>query len=95
MLEREVRLGNRLGLHARAAAQLVRAARNCKSEITLERLDNGQAANARSILDLLALSASCGVSLTLRADGPDEGRAIADIESLFADNFGEDQWSTR
>lgn len=90
MLEATVRLTNTLGLHARAAAQLVRLANRFKSSIILKRSDSNVTANAKSILSVLSIAASFGVELQVIADGDDEADAIAQIEKLFADKFGED-----
>ena len=89
MLERRVEVINELGLHARAAAQLVRLARKFSSRITLTREDNGDSANAKSILSLLYLAAAKGVMITLTVEGDDEGDAINAVESLFLEGFGE------
>ena len=80
---------NDLGLHARAAAQLVRMARKFSSSITLTREDNGDSANAKSILSLLYIAASKGVAMTIRAEGTDEKEAIDAGVQLFGDGFGE------
>ena len=90
MLEATVRLTNTLGLHARAAAQLVRLANCFKSSIILKRRDSNVTANAKSILSVLSIAASFGVELQVIADGDDETEAIAQIEKLFADKFGEE-----
>lgn len=88
---RETRLivKNTLGLHARAAAQLVRLAGTFKSKITLERPDNGVFANAKSILSLLTLAATKGTELLLTVEGDDEGEAVMSVEALFASGFGD------
>ena len=90
MLERAVRVNNELGLHARAAAQLVRMASKFHSKVTLTRVDNSVSANAKSILSVLYIAAGFGVELRISADGPDERDAITQIEKLFAGKFGED-----
>ena len=90
MLEATVRLTNTLGLHARAAAQLVRLANRFKSRIILTRLDSAVTANAKSILSVLSIAASYGVELKITADGVDEQDAIDQITKLFADKFGEE-----
>lgn len=90
MLERDISITNALGLHARAAAQLVRLASGFKCRITLHRLDSGVTANAKSILSVLHLAAGCGVNITVTADGADEKDAIEQITKLFADKFGEE-----
>src|SRR3982751_2070633 len=85
MLERELCVTNQLGLHARAAAQLVRLASGYKSRITLTRPDNGVTANAKSILSVLHLAAAFGIRMTISVDGADEQDAIEKITRLFAD----------
>jgi len=90
MLEAQVVLGNRLGLHARAAAKVVRAAKDFESSTTLVGV-NGTQADAKSILSILALAAGKGTRLTLIADGPDEANAIEQLRRLFANNFDEEQ----
>lgn len=89
MVERRLRINNPLGLHARAAAQLVRLAGRFNSLITLSRDDTGVSANAKSILSVLQIAAGYGVSLTITAVGNDEERAMSAIETLFLDGFGE------
>lgn len=80
---------NPLGLHARAAAQLVRVAGKFRSRITLRREDSAAFANAKSILSVLALAAPVGTMLHIEADGTDEDEAFETIMSLFSDGFGE------
>jgi phosphocarrier protein HPr len=89
MLEGCVTVVNELGLHARAAAQLVRLAGKYRSLITLRREDTGAFANAKSILSVLALAAAIGTTLKLEVDGVDEGAAFAAISEVFANGFGE------
>ncbi len=89
MLEAEIRIVNPLGLHARAAAQLVRLAGKFKSRIRLKRIDTNVAADAKSILSVLTLAAAKGTRLELEVEGADEQEALTAIEKLFADGFGE------
>ena len=89
MLEGSVKVVNPLGLHARAAAQLVRVAGQFRSRITLRRDDSAASANAKSILSLLALAAPIGTELSIVADGADEAEAFAAVMALFAGGFGE------
>ena len=89
MLEGSVKVVNHLGLHARAAAQLVRLAGKYKSTITLRREDSGGFANAKSILSVLALAAPFGSVLKIEVNGEDEHEAFAAIEAVFASGFGE------
>lgn len=89
MLEREVIICNRLGLHARAAARLVRTASQFDANIKLERADRSATADAKSILSVLLLAAARGTKLRLTIDGTDEEKAMDVVCELFADGFGE------
>jgi phosphocarrier protein HPr len=89
MVEQTVVITNRLGLHARAAAQLVSTANCFKSHVRIERLDQSATADAKSILSVLMLAASRGSKLRLIADGTDEDEAIKALTNLFAQGFGE------
>lgn len=90
MIELEVEIVNHLGLHARAAAQLVRLAHSFQSKINLERNDNAAiAANAKSILSVLNLAAAKGTRLKLIVEGVDEEKASGAVEEIFAGGFGE------
>ena len=81
MKEREVVIGHRLGLHARAAAKLVQLSSQYKANIILCRPDSNSAiqADARSILSILLLSAGYGSKVSVRAEGEDEDQAIESI----------------
>lgn len=89
MLDGEVVIINHLGLHARAAAQLVRLAGSFRSSIKLRRTDNSVVADAKSILSVLTLAASRGVRLRVEVTGADEQEAFAAIRSIFENGFGE------
>lgn len=89
MLEGKIKIINPLGLHARAAAQLVRLASSFKSSIKLRRTDNGVTADAKSILSVLTLAAAKGIELELKVKGEDEAEAFESIEKRFAEGFGE------
>jgi phosphotransferase system HPr (HPr) family protein len=89
MLESRVKIVNTLGLHARAAAQLVRLASKFNSRIILERTDNIVTCDAKSILSVLTLAASKGTELRLAVEGEDEEKARQAIEEIFDDGFGE------
>jgi phosphotransferase system HPr (HPr) family protein len=89
MLETKVKLINQLGLHARAAAQLVRLAEKFESQIKITRKDNAVFADAKSILSVLTLAATKGTELELKVEGNDEHAALKAIEKLFSDGFGE------
>ncbi len=89
MLEKKIKIVNSLGLHARAAAQLVRLAGQFKSKIQISRTDNGVCADAKSILSVLSLAAARGTILKLECNGEDEKEAIIAVEKLFTEGFGE------
>ncbi len=89
MLEGPVKVVNRLGLHARAAAQLVKLAARFQSRIILKRQDKAVEANAKSMLSVLALAASLNTSLLMTVEGKDEAEAFAAVEQLFRSGFGE------
>ena len=89
MIESNVKIINPLGLHARAAAQLVRLAGTFKSKIQLIRQDNAVVADAKSILSVLTLAASKGTKLQLFIEGIDETAATQAIKELIENGFGE------
>ena len=89
VVEQAVRVTSRLGLHARAAANLVRVANQFKSKVILERLNGEVEADAKSILSILMLAASRGTELRLVASGADESQALAAVASLFDRGFDE------
>lgn len=89
MIDSIVKIINPLGLHARAAAQLVRLAGKFKSKINLVRQDNNVMADAKSILSVLTLAAARGIELKLIVDGDDEIEASEAVTDLIAKGFGE------
>lgn len=89
MIEREVMIVNKLGLHARAAAKFVTVASGFDSEIHLAR--NERRVNGKSIMGVMMLAASKGTSLVLSAEGADETRAVEELERLVAERFGEEE----
>lgn len=91
MVERRVVVINRLGLHARAAALLVRTASCFQSVLRLERADGTASADAKSILSVLMLAAARGTELRATAEGVDEAEAMNALGRLFADGFGENE----
>lgn len=90
MVERGVTVVNRLGLHARAAARLVRAASGFRSSIALVRTDSGARADAKSILSVLLLAAARGTQLTVVTEGVDEEEALAAVCEMIERGFGEE-----
>ena len=89
MREGSILIVNRLGLHARAAAKLVKSAEKFNSRILITSADGTTTVNAKSILSVLTLAASKGKRLTLSAEGSDEDSAFETIAELFACGFGE------
>jgi len=87
VIEREARIINSLGLHARPAAQIVRLAATFTSHIELEKDD--LSVNAKSIMGVMMLAAESGSTLKIRADGEDEDRAVSALADLVASGFGE------
>ena len=87
MTRRETRIVNRLGLHARAAAQLVRMANEYNSDISL--IKSNQEANAKTIMEVLMLGAAQGEDLTVEAIGDDEEHAVEAIVQLIDARFNE------
>jgi phosphocarrier protein len=89
VIERELAIRNRLGLHARAAAKFVQTASRFKSDVKIRK--NGEEVDGKSILGLLLLAASQGTQITLAVSGEDEDAAFAAVESLIIRSFDEDQ----
>jgi len=89
MIEKEIVIQNRLGLHARAAAKFVHTANNFKSKITLAK--GSRRIDGKSILGILMLAAAQGTELTLRVEGPDEREACRGLVDLIDGKFGEGQ----
>lgn len=86
---RTVTIVNKLGLHARAAARFVQAASGFDAEIKLAR--GSREVNGKSIMGVMMLAAGKGTQLDILAQGPDADRAVAQLEALVADRFGEDE----
>ncbi len=78
---------NRLGLHARAAAQIVKSASAFASRITLAK--DGLEVDGKSIMGIMMLAAAKGSSVVVQAEGHDEEPALTEMERLFHDKFGE------
>jgi phosphocarrier protein len=88
MVEREVTVRNRAGLHTRPASMLVRTASQFDSEIFLRR-DNYEI-NGKSVIGVMTLAAEQGATLDLIVEGEDEEAAADAIAELFEDGFGEE-----
>jgi phosphocarrier protein HPr len=87
MIKKNVAITNKLGLHARASAKLTQAASKFQSAVWISR--SGRRVNAKSIMGVMMLAAGIGSSVEVETDGADEAEAMATIEKLFADKFGE------
>ncbi|KAF0808052.1 phosphotransferase system [Alcanivorax xiamenensis] len=87
MIEKELTIINKLGLHARAAAKVVSVA--SRYSCTIQVLHNERRIDAKSIMGLLTLGAAKGTSLTVRVDGDDEQPAMEELTDLFARRFDE------
>lgn len=81
---------NRLGLHARAAAKLVRLVCGFSSEVHLSRENQNQHIDARSILGVLMMAAGQGTNLIATIDGDDEAAVGEAMQELFKNGFGEE-----
>lgn len=83
----KVKLLNKVGLHARPASQFVQTAARFASSVTVEY--NSKKANAKSILQVLSLGAGGGAEISISAEGADAEAAIAALQQLIANKFGE------
>ena len=78
---------NKLGLHARASTKFTQTASQFKSEVWVEK--NGRRVNAKSIMGVMMLAAAKGSTIEIEATGPDENEALAALQTLVNDYFGE------
>jgi phosphocarrier protein HPr len=91
MQQRRLVISNSLGMHARAAARLVRLAGGFRSDIRLARSDAlHRTVDAKSIFSVLLLAAKRGTIIDITVDGPDEAEAMESLCRLIEENFGED-----
>lgn len=88
MIERVFVIRNRLGLHARPAALLVQEASKFKSQIIV--VKDGLEVNGKSVMGLMLLAAEAGSKLRIRADGPDEMKALEAVGTIFERKFDEE-----
>ncbi len=88
MKEIKVKIKNKLGLHARPAAQLVKTAAKFKSDIFISR--DSQIVNGKSIMGVMMLAAENGAELTIQANGEDEDEALKALAELFEKKFDEE-----
>jgi len=87
MPEREVKIINKLGIHARPAAEIVKTAGKFKSDITIVR--DELEVNAKSIMGVMMLAAENGATIALRAIGDDAEAALDALSAVIANKFGE------
>lgn len=87
MIQRDVMVTNKAGVHTRPASMIVRTAAKYKSDFWIHK--DGYQINGKSIIGVMTLAAEQGATLTLVFDGADEEAAAAAMEQLFADGFGE------
>ena len=87
MLQQDVEIVNKLGLHARASAKLSQTANQFKSDVNLVR--NGNKVNAKSIMGVMMLAAAKGSSIGIEINGSDESEAMLALLALIQDKFGE------
>jgi len=87
MLQQEIEILNKLGLHARASAKLTQLAASYKCEVMVSR--NNRRINAKSIMGVMMLAAAKGATVSIETDGPDEVEAMQALQALINDYFGE------
>lgn len=90
MIQEEFRVGNKLGLHARAAARFVKTASRFKSQVTLSKPNSSRSADGKSILEILMLAAQPGAKLLLIVSGEDEQDAYKALRQLINNKFDEE-----
>ena len=83
-LQRQVRIANELGLHARPAAEFVKRAKSFRSEIWI--VKDGKKHSAASLIDVLHANLDCGATATLEAHGVDAEEALDQLEKLLAES---------
>jgi phosphocarrier protein len=89
VLKRDIKIVNKLGLHARASAKLTQAASEFAASVWISR--NGRRVNAKSIMGVMMLAAGLGSTVEIETDGADEAEAMEAIARLFANRFGESE----
>lgn len=87
MLQKDIPIINKLGLHARASAKLTQLAGKYRCEVKMSR--NGRQVDAKSIMGVMMLAAGVGSTVTLQTDGPDEQDAMTALTELIGNRFGE------
>jgi len=85
--EQMVEVINKMGIHARPAAMIVRVANKYEAEVYVER--DGELVNGKSIMGLMMLAAGQGSKLKFIATGNGAGQALDDMDELFKNKFSE------
>ncbi len=88
VVEKELKVLNEYGIHARPAALIVKAAGKYDSDIFMEK--DGNKVSCKSIMGLMTIEGFPGSTMRVSASGPDAREAVAEIEELFANKFYED-----
>ncbi len=88
MTTKQLTVLNKLGIHARPAAQFVRVAGRFQSDVTVEKDD--ESVDGKSIMGLMMLAVGCGAVIKVTADGPDEEETLQALQELVESKFGED-----
>lgn len=88
MITKKLTILNKLGIHARPAAQFVRVASRFEADVTVEKDD--ESVDGKSIMGLMMLAVGCGADITVTTDGTDEAEAMAALEELVGKKFGEE-----
>lgn len=89
MIQKDIEIINKLGLHARASAKLTQLASKFRSDVWMTR--NARRVNAKSIMGVMMLAAGKGATVTLEAEGPDEKECFDALVSLIQAKFGESE----
>ncbi len=87
MLSENIVIINKLGLHARAAAKFVSTSTRFESKVKVSK--DGRTVDGKSIMSVMMLAASCGTTININTEGPDENEALQAIKDLINDKFGE------
>ena len=86
--QKEVKIQNELGLHARPAAKFVQLANKFSCKISVKK--NRQTVNGKSVMEMMMLAAAKGTEITIEANGQDAAEAVGALEGLIKERFGEE-----
>ena len=87
MLQRELKIKNQRGLHARASAKFVQCVERFNADVRVSK--DGQTVDGNSIMGLMLLAASTGSTVHVAAEGVEAEAALDALQQLLADKFGE------